>query len=76
MTLITINEGKNKRFLLSEQVKRILQEKGFLKLFNYSDYNYYKNNVTEAFNKAVAIAELFILDNEHATESDFNDYIF
>lgn len=76
MTLTTIKKDKSKRFLLSEQVKNILQKKGLLKIFNYQDYNYYKEQVKEAFNKAVTIAELFILDNEDANSSDFNDYIF
>lgn len=76
MTLITIKSGKNKRFLLSEQVKKILQEKGYLKVFNYSDYNHYKDQVKEAFNKAVAIADLFISENKETNNSDFNDYIF
>ena len=76
MTLTAIKSNKNKRFLLSEQVKTILQEKGFLKVFNYQDFNHYKDQVKEAFNKAVTIAELFVLDNEEANSSDFNDYIF
>jgi hypothetical protein len=76
MTLITIKKGKNTRFLLSEQVKTILHEKGFLKVFNYSDYNHYKEIVKDAFNKALAIAELFISDNETTNNSDFNEYIF
>lgn len=76
MTLTSIKNDKNKRFLLSEQVKTILQEKGFLKIFNYQDYNYFKKNISNAFNKALRIAELFILENADANESDFNDYIF
>lgn len=76
MTLITIKKDKNKRFLLSEQVKTILQEKGFLKVFNYSDYNYFKEQVTNTFNKAKAIADLFISENIDYNHSDFNDYIF
>lgn len=76
MTQLPIKQNKNRRFLLSEQVKTILQEKGFLKVFNYSDYNYYKTSAKDAFNKAYAIAELFIKENQHATQSDFNEYIF
>lgn len=76
MTLIKIKKYKNKRFLLSEQVKTRLQEKGLSKVFNYPDYQYFKNQVREAFNKSYAIAELFISENKEANESDFNDYIF
>lgn len=76
MTLITIKKDKNKRFLLSEQVKTRLQEKGFLKVFNYPDFNHFKNQVQEEFNKGYAIAELFISENEGTNTSDFNDYIF
>jgi hypothetical protein len=76
MTLITIKNTKNKSFLLSEQVKFRLQEKGLSKVFNYPDYQHFKNQVQEAFNKSYAIAELFISENQEANESDFNDYIF
>jgi len=76
MTLTTIKSDKNKRFLLSEQVKTRLQEKGFLKVFNYPDYNHFKNQVQEEFNKCYAIADLFISENEGTNTSDFNDYIF
>jgi hypothetical protein len=76
MTQLPIKQNKNKRFLLSEQVKSILQEKGFLKVFNYSDYIYFKNSAKNAFNKAYAIAELFISENQQETNSDFNEYIF
>ena len=44
MTLTTIKKGKNTRFLLSEQVKQLLLQRGFLKVFNYQDYNYYKEH--------------------------------
>jgi len=75
MTLNTLKQDKNKRFLLSEQVKFRLQEKGFLKVFNYTDYNHFKSQVKKEFNKSYAIADLFIADNL-ANECDFNDYIF
>jgi hypothetical protein len=76
MTLTTIKSNKNKSFLPSEQVKTILKEKGFLKVFNYSDYEYFKNQVQEEFNKTYAIAELFISENLESNKSDLNDYIF
>ncbi|WP_372744280.1 hypothetical protein [Lutibacter sp.] len=76
MTLTVIKTDKSKSFLLSEQVKRYLNEKGFLKVFNYSDYEYFKRKVTNARNKAQEIANLFIEENQHTTKSDFNEYIF
>jgi len=76
MTLTTIKKDKNNSFLLSEQVKKILLEKGYLKIFNYAEYHHYKKNVKDVFNKAFTIAELFILDNEDTINSDLNDYIF
>lgn len=62
-------------YKLSDQVKQILHEKGLSKVFNYQDYTYFKNQVKSAFNKAVAIAELFIQDNEETT-TDYHDYIY
>lgn len=76
MTLTAIKRDKNKVFLLSEQVKRHLNNKGFLKLFNYPDYEYFKKKVKNSSNKAVEIANLFIDDNQNINESDFADYIF
>ncbi|WP_298119374.1 hypothetical protein [Flavobacterium sp.] len=68
-------ESKNNAFKLSTQVKSILHEKGLSKVFNYSDYEYFKTQCKNAWNKAQAIAELFIQDNQN-TNSDFNDYVF
>lgn len=67
--------AKNNAFKLSSQVKNILHEKGLSKVFNYNDYEYFKQQCTNAWNKAQAIAELFIQDNQN-THSDFNDYVF
>lgn len=66
---------KNNAYKLSEQVKIILQEKGFSSVFNYADFLYFKKQVKKAFNKAQAIAELFIEENININ-SDFNEYIF
>ena len=76
MTLTAIKNDKNKRFLLSEQVKEILLKKGYLKIFNYSDYNHFKQVAKDSFNKAFFIAELFISDYQTTNNSDLNDYIF
>lgn len=65
---------KNTPFKLSEQVKTILNEKGFSFLFNYSDYTYYKAQAKKAFNKAQEIAEQFIQDNN--AKSDYDEYVF
>lgn len=70
-----VKTAKSNANNLSQQVKDILQAKGFSKIFNYSDYKYFKNRVKTAFNKAQAIAELFIDENTQ-TNSDFNEYIF
>jgi hypothetical protein len=75
MTPILSNSRKNTAFNLSEQVKATLHEKGYSFLFNYSDYKYYKSQVKKAFNKAQAIAELFIMENQ-TEESDFSEYVF
>lgn len=68
------NSHKNTTFKLSDQVKKILHEKGFSSLFNYQDYAYFKAKAKNAFNKAYTIAEYFI--NENSTNSDFQDYVF
>lgn len=73
MTQITLH-AKNTTNPISYQVRQILNEKGFSFLFNWSDYAYYKSQAKNAFNKAQAIAELFIQDTQ--AESDFNEYVF
>ena len=71
----TVSRNKANPFLLSEQVKSLLHKRGLSKIFNYSDYDYFKKKVTKSFNKPQAIAELFIEDTEEL-QSDFNEYIF
>lgn len=75
MTPIQSIKAKNTSIKLSDQVKNYLFEKGYSALFNYSDYQYYKAQAKKAFNKAHAIAELFISENNQ-NESDYNGYIF
>ena len=75
MTHAQSNSNKNTAFKLSEKVKAILHEKGYSFLFDYSDYKYYKAKAKKAFNKAYAIAELFIQENQ-PQKSDYNGYIF
>lgn len=75
MTQINSNSHKNTSFKLSSQVKETLQAKGYSAVFNYQDYKYFKSQVTKAFNKAQAIAELFIQENTNQ-KSDYNEYIF
>jgi hypothetical protein len=72
----TTNKSHNKSNtnLLSYQVRQELSQRGYSFLFNWSDYTYYRSQAKDAFNRAVAIAELFIQDTN--TESDFNEYIF
>ena len=71
----TINSHKSNAFKLSEQVKKILHEKGLSFLFTYQDYKYFKSQVKSTFNKAQEIANLFIQYHE-PTQNDFNDYVF
>lgn len=68
------NSDKNTSFKISDQVKRILHKHGLSKVFNYADYAYFKQKAASAFNKAQAIADLFI--EEHQQETDFNNYQF
>ena len=70
----TTFKAKNTTFPISYQVRQILNEKGFSFLFNWSDYAFYKSQAKNAFDKAQAIAELFI--EETNAESDFNEYVF
>jgi hypothetical protein len=67
-----ITERKNTK--LSEQVKKILTEKGFSFLFNFQDYKYFKQKAKGDFNPALKIADLFMKETDQ--ESDFNQYIF
>lgn len=75
MTTRQNNKSKINPFLLSEQVKNILKNKGFTSIFNYSDYEFFKEECKEAFNKAFAIAQRFI-DDAQPNQNDLNDYIF
>ena len=72
--MTTQRKNKANPFLTSEQVKSILRNHGLSKAFNYSDYTYFKGKARKAFNKAQAIAEMFI--EEYRTESDFSEYQF
>jgi hypothetical protein len=67
--------NSNKSTKLSDQVNYILHEKGFSFLFNWSDYQYFKEQAKTAFNKAFEIADLFIQNNE-GQNSDFSEYVF
>lgn len=60
---------------LKEQVFEILYTKGYSKIFNDVDFNYYKKATRKAHNQAHSIASAFIEDNKN-TRSDFADYVF
>lgn len=75
MTHTTNNSHKSTSLKLSEQVKKILHEKGLSFLFTYSDYQFFKSQITSAFNKAQAITDLFIQYHE-PQENDFSEYVF
>lgn len=68
------DKSKNKSFLLSNQVKQILHKNGLSKVFNYSDYKYFKEKSANAFNKAQEIANYFISENQE--QSDLMEYNF
>lgn len=72
--MTTQRTRKTNPFLISEQVKRILHSRGLSKVFNYSDYTYFKGKVKKSFNSAQAIAEMFI--EEYKQESDYTEYQF
>jgi len=67
-------QSKNTSFKLSNQVKTILHEKGFSFLFNYQEYERYKRQCKNAFNKAYSIADKFLSNAE--AKSDYSQYIF
>ncbi len=73
MTPITQSHKNNNK--ISNQVSQILAAKGLSKIFNYSDYRFFKNQIKSTFNTPQAIAEMFIEYHEGET-SDFNEYIF
>lgn len=74
-TIKTHNNNKNTSIKLSDKVKNILHEKGLSFLFTYNDYNYFKSQIETAFDKAQAIADLFIQYHE-PTQNDFSEYVF
>lgn len=74
-TIKTHNSNKNNAFKLSDKVKKILHDKGLSFLFTYNDYEYFKKQVSNAFDKAQAIADLFIQYHE-PTQNDFSEYVF
>lgn len=74
MTTQANNKSKNNPFILSNQVKAILHKKGLSKVFNYADYNHFKKQCKNAFNKAQEIADKFT--EEHQEQSDFLEYTF
>ncbi len=68
------NSNKDKSFLLSSQVRKLLAEKGYSNLFDWNDYNHFKKLTKGAFNQAFEIAEHFIA--EANCKSDFAEYVF
>ena len=68
------NKSKITSFKLSDQVKRILHFNGLDKVFNFSEYEIFKTATAGAFNRPLAIANLFI--EQYQDESDLNEYQF
>lgn len=71
---IANNSRKNNTNLLSYQVRQELSQRGYSFLFNWDDYAYFRSQAKHAFNKALAIAELFIQDSN--AQSDYHEYTF
>lgn len=64
----------NKTTNLSERVKDILFIKGYDKVFNWDDFNYYIRMTAKAIHRAEAIANLFIEESNEI--SDYAEYEF
>ena len=69
-----LNADKSKSLKTSDQVKLILQEQGLSKVFNYHEYRFFRSRAKRAFNKAQAVAQMFI--EEYSSESDLLEYEF
>ena len=63
------------KLTIKEQVQQILHEQGFSKVYNETDFEYFKRQCRRAFNAPQAIADLFIQDNAE-TPSDYHDYVY
>lgn len=76
MTTQANNSNKNTSFKISDQVKRILHNRGLSKFFNFTEYELFKERAKaqNSFNIVQAIADLFIEEHQH--ESDLNEYLF
>jgi len=72
MTLTTLH-AKNTSNSLSYQVRQILNQKGYSFLWNWDDFAYFRSQAKNEFNKALAIANLFISNSD--TQSDYDEYI-
>lgn len=68
----TPNVKRPNPFILSERVKRILFKRGYSYTFNYPDYQQFKKACQATFNKAEAIADLFIENTSQ--EGDLEEY--
>lgn len=76
MTTQANSNTKNTSFKISDQVKKILHNRGLSKFFNFPDYSLYKEQAKQknSFNIAYAIADLFTEEHQH--ESDLTEYLF
>ena len=66
---------KSKKSTIRTEVEQILHAQGFSKIFNETDFEYFKRRCRQAFNVPQAIADLFIQDNNE-TPSDYHDYVY
>lgn len=69
---MTFTAVQDKASKTSEQVKEILFKNGYSHLFNWYDYEYFKTQCKNEFNKALKISQMFI--EYHGTPSDYAEY--
>ncbi|MDK7375984.1 hypothetical protein QP519_10605 [Weeksella virosa] len=69
--------NKIRKISLEQQVKTLLHERGYSHLYTQMDFQYFRKFVKNEYNKAFAIACLFIKEaRESQINSDYNQYIF
>lgn len=60
---------------LAEQVKTILQKRGYSAVFNMEDFEFFRHRVRKSYGVAYEIAARFI-EEAQPEQNDFNEYIF
>ena len=70
-----MKKTQDKNTSLENEVQDILKNKGFSAVFYVAAFNEFKRKTRKEFNQALAIADLFI-NQEDPAQSDFSQYIF